>query len=57
MSVKSRIGSSPRKESRPRKNADDDPLMVSTSQFWATFCIQVPMVDVKAPNQRTRKSR
>jgi hypothetical protein len=31
--------------------------MVSTSQFCATDCIQVPMVDVNAPNQSTRKSR
>jgi len=33
------------------------PEMVSTSQFCATFCIQVPMVEVNAPNHRTRKSR
>ena len=33
------------------------PVSVSTSQFCATFCIQVPMVEVNAPNQRTRKSR
>src|SRR5262245_60616192 len=56
-SVSSKIGSSPRNESRPRKNADDVPVIVSTSQFWATFCIQVPMVEVNAPNHRTRKSR
>jgi hypothetical protein len=55
--VKSRIGNSPRNASRPRKKAEADPAIVSTSQLCATFCIQVPMVDVNAPNQSTRKSR
>ena len=31
--------------------------MVSTSQLCATFCIHVPMLDVKAPVHSTRKSR
>ena len=39
-----------------RKKADE-PVIVRTSQFWATFCIHVPMVDRNAPHQRTRKSR
>ena len=28
-----------------------------TSQLCATFCIQVPTVEAKAPNHSTRKSR
>ena len=56
-SVKSRIGSSPAKLSRPRKNAEDEPVSVTISHACATFCIQVPIVDVNAPNQRMRKSR
>ena len=28
-----------------------------TSQFCATICIHVPMLDVQAPNHWTRKSR
>ena len=57
ISVNSRIGSSPKNASSPRKKADEDPVIVTTSQFCATFCIHVPMVDVKAPHQSTRKSR
>ena len=53
MSVKSTTGSCPMKVSRPRKNAE--PVSVSTSQLWATFCIQVPMLDVNAPSHLTRK--
>jgi recombination protein RecA len=52
------MGSSPRKVSSPRKNgAAADPVKVSTSQLWATFCIQVPIVETKAPIHSTRKSR
>ena len=29
----------------------------TTSQFCATICIHVPMLDVQAPNHCTRKSR
>jgi hypothetical protein len=45
------------KASRPRKNADDAPVIVSTSHCCATRCIQVPIVERNAPIQRIRKSR
>lgn len=35
------------KASRPRRNAE--PVNERTSQFSATFCIQVPMLDVHEP--------
>jgi hypothetical protein len=57
ISVKRRIGTSPRNESRPRKNADAVPLSVTISQACATFCIHVPMLEMRAPVQRRRKSR
>src|SRR5262249_35754961 len=46
-----------RKLSRPRKNADLEPVIVTISQACAIFCIHVPMLDAKAPIQRRRKSR
>ncbi len=55
MSVKSMIGSCWRNASRPRKNAD--PVSDSTIQFCAVICVQVPMLEVQAPNHCTRKSR
>jgi hypothetical protein len=55
ISVKSMIGTWPRNASRPRKKAEF--VRVSTSQFWATLCIHVPMLEVQAPIQRVRKSR
>ena len=33
------------------------PVSVTISQAWATFCIHVPMLDVRAPAQSSRKSR
>ena len=36
---------------------EGEPEIVSTSQLWATFCIQVPMLEVQAPNHISRKSR
>src|SRR5688500_1639804 len=51
------MGASPRKESSPRKKADEGPAIVRTSQLCATFCIHVPMLEVKAPIHSTRKSR
>ncbi len=49
------IGSCCRNASRPRKNAEF--VSDRTSQFCATICIQVPMLEVQAPNHCTRKSR
>ncbi len=49
------IGSCCRNASRPRKKAEC--VSDSTSQFCATICIHVPMLDVHAPNHCTRKSR
>ncbi len=50
------IGSCCRNASSPRKNGDE--LVSETiSQFCATICIQVPMLDVQAPIHCTRKSR
>src|SRR4026209_2232713 len=49
------IGSCCRKASRPRKKAE--PVSEKTSHFSARLCIQVPMLEVQAPNQSTRKSR
>ena len=46
-----------RNESRPRKNAEAVPVSVTISQACATFCIQVPMLERRAPNQSRRKSR
>ena len=53
--MKSRIGNCAKKESRPRMNAE--PVIVRTSQRCATCCIQLPVVEVKAPSHKTRKSR
>src|SRR4030095_7396622 len=50
-----RMGSSPRNASSARYFAEL--VSSSTSQLCATFCIQVPMLDVHAPIQRMRKSR
>ena len=55
ISVNSMIGSCWRNASRPRKNAE--PVSDSTIQFCAAICVQVPMLDVQAPNHWTRKSR
>ena len=55
MSEKRNIGIWPRNESRPRRNGEF--VISSTSQFWATVCIHVPMLEVQAPNQSRRKSR
>src|SRR5438128_10692361 len=55
MSENRMIGSCCRKASRPRKNAEF--VSDQTSQFCATICIHVPMLDVQAPNHCTRKSR
>ena len=55
--VKRRIGSSLRKVSSPRKNADREPAIVRISHACATFCIHVPILDVRAPIQRRRKLR
>ena len=55
MSVNSMIGSCCRKASSPRKKAE--PVSERTIQFWAVVCVQVPMLDVHAPNHWTRKSR
>ena len=55
-SVSSRIGSSPMSESRPRKNADAEPVSVTMSHACATFCIHVPMLEPSAPIHRRRKS-
>ena len=52
---KRKIGISPRKASRPSRKGDF--VMSRTSQFCAISCIHVPMVDVQAPIQRSRKSR
>ena len=41
----------------PEIDADCVPVSVTISQACATFCIQVPMLEVSAPNQRSRKSR
>ena len=49
------IGSCCRNASRPRKN--DEPVSERTSQFCATICIHVPMLEVQAPVHWTRKSR
>ncbi len=35
----------------------DELVRSRTSQLCATFCVQVPTVEAKAPNQSTRKSR
>src|SRR4051812_1172731 len=56
MSEKRMIGSCCRNASSPRKNGEE--LVSETiSQFCATICIQVPMLEVQAPIHCTRKSR
>ena len=50
-----KIGMLPRKASSPSMRAE--PEILYTSQLCATICIHVPMLDVQAPNQSTRKSR
>src|SRR5574341_975452 len=50
-----KIGISPRNASRPSRNGE--PEICSTSQLWASFCIQVPTLEVHDPSQRSRKSR
>src|ERR1700733_3968390 len=42
---------------RPQKNADRGPLKVTISHACATFCIRVPMLDVRDPIQTRRKLR
>ena len=54
-SEKRKMGISPRKASRPSRKGE--PEMDSTSQLCATFCIQVPMLEVQAPIHIRRKSR
>src|SRR4051794_7466683 len=56
MSEKRMIGSCCRNASSPRKKGDA--LVSETiSQFCATICIHVPMLEVQAPIHCTRKSR
>ena len=56
MSENRMIGSCCRNASSPRKNGDE--LVSETmSQFCATICIHVPMLEVQAPIHCTRKSR
>src|SRR5438552_19173110 len=55
MSENRMIGSCCRNASSPRKNAEL--VSETTSQFCATICIHVPMLEVQAPNHCTRKSR
>ena len=50
-----KIGISPRNASSPSRNGE--PESCSTSQLWASFCIQVPMLEVQAPAHISRKSR
>ena len=52
-SVKNRNGIDPAKPTTPSQNAEL--VSVSTSQPWATFCIQVPMFERKLPLQNSRK--
>src|SRR5437879_4129315 len=56
MSENRMIGSCCRKASSPRKNGDEL-VSETTSQFCATICIHVPMLEVQAPIHWTRKSR
>jgi hypothetical protein len=53
-SVKKRNGMDPAKPTTPSQNAEF-PVSSSTSQPWATFCIQVPMFERKLPPQKRRK--
>src|SRR5215470_17526439 len=55
MSENRMIGSCCRNASRPRKNGEL--VSETTSQFCATICIHVPMLEVQAPIHCTRKSR
>src|SRR2546425_11519789 len=55
MSENRMIGSCCRNASSPRKNGEL--VSETTSQFCATICIHVPMLDVQAPIHWTRKSR
>jgi hypothetical protein len=52
-SVKMRNGMDPAKPTTPSQKAE--PVSESTSQPWATFCIQVPMLERKLPLQKSRK--
>src|SRR6476646_9332715 len=54
MSAKARIGMDEAKPTTPSQKAEL--VSCSTSQPWATFCIQVPMLDRKFPAQKRRKS-
>jgi len=54
MSAKARIGMDEAKPTTPSQKAEL--VSCSTSQPWATFCIQVPMFDRKFPAQKRRKS-
>src|SRR5262249_21398168 len=53
--AKSRIGTVEAKPTRPSQKAEL--VSCSTSQPWATFCIQVPTLERKLPAQKSRKSR
>ena len=52
-SVKRRNGMEPAKPTTPSQKAEL--VSTSTSQPWATFCIQVPMLERKLPLQKRRK--
>ena len=49
-----KMGISPRNASSPSMNGEFDNS--STSQLWASFCIQVPTDETQAPHQIRRKS-
>src|ERR1700694_623103 len=53
--AKNRIGIEDAKPTTPSQKAEL--VSFSTSQPWATFCIQVPMFERKLPIQNRRKSR
>src|SRR5262249_61361167 len=53
--AKNKIGIVEANPIRPSQKAEF--VRWSTSQPWATFCIQVPMLDRKLPAQNQRKSR
>ena len=53
-SVKKRKGMEPANPTTPSQKAEFR-VSRSTSQPWATFCIQVPMLERKFPLQKRRK--
>src|ERR1043166_9080331 len=54
MSANSRMGMDAQNPTMPSQNAEL--VSCSTSQPWAMFCIQVPMLERKLPVQKRRKS-